>query len=1167
MEEIIVRRLTLKSKPKKIWAILLIAAMIAGMFPMAATESRAAENKIRNPRVIEDFSIWDCIYFGNYWQEDTNGDGKADKKDDKTPIKWRVLSVNGDDAFLISDKNLDVQRYNNTEEKVSWETCTMRSWLNGYGASDNVCEADYTSDSFINNAFSAEEQSAIMTTKVVNEANPNGVVQGGNDTSDKIYLLSVSEVQNEKYGFLSSDSRTQKRKVTATAYVQDGGEIQSDYIYGIQEYWWLRTPGANYNYASCVESWGQVDTFYKAVDINMCCVRPVLHLNLSGSSTWSYAGTVSANKDISPEMPTQTFNTNTSETATAAPSVSPQPSSIPAYDEKPENPRLNTSEPTEWDYIYFGNYPQSEYTPLKEPENPEDQATYTDEDGTKYYCRTKQETVYDSSVNDYRIKITTKYFKYEEIKWRVLSVDGDDALIMADNALDVQAFDSNKGTLWESSSVRKWLNSTFLERAFTDTEQQAIAKSVIVNRGNSYWKTEDANDTVDKIFLLSEEEALSLVYGFTDTIAAAKSRVAVNTDYAENGGESEWKCSKEWWLRTAGCNSNYAVSVREDGYVSQYGQSYSQKQMIRPVLHLDLSQDVWKTPAQLGKEITITYSNGEYDKTQTAYAGKTTQLFDRTCNIGQRTYCIIFDWNMEGYSDWKTPTAPEGNALVKWNTRADGTGTEYDLGQEVIFTNDVTLYAQNDCTTTYTSLGKPFTLPEGYWFDGWYTEPEGGEKVVTPVTLTDGNMTVYAHWKKLDKEDPVNSPLPETTNDPETITISYEPYDGVFDTARKVESTYGKTYTIASEKPLVYQYMPEYKENPPADGIYNENVVELPGVETPSDEDTAFLNWNTEPDGSGDVLNPGDTIEVYKDIHLYAQYDRTRVETRLWDLSGNFKNYEFLGWYTKPAGGEKITAPYTYDCTKNTVFYAHWQKIDQEPQETASSTITSSPKPSLTPAPSYPEITPTTPPREEPTVTPSIPPTETPLCTITMPPTEEPTVTPTVPPAVVPEAPIVTEEPKAPSDTMAPDVSTISNGVIIEENNEEMEDADERKEETFEKGDYLIVGNLKFKVVKIKGKKGELAFAGVKSKKVSTIVIPSKISKGDISFTITAIAKNAFKGCKKVSEVKIKTVNIKRIQKKALNGLNKKAKIRVPKSVLKAYKKMLKKSKYNVYKW
>ena len=77
----------------------------------------------------------------------------------------------------------------------------------------------------------------------------------------------------------------------------------------------------------------------------------------------------------------------------------------------------------------------------------------------------------------------------------------------------------------------------------------------------------------------------------------------------------------------------------------------------------------------------------------------------------------------------------------------------------------------------------------------------------------------------------------------------------------------------------------------------------------------------------------------------------------------------------------------------------------------------------------------------------------------------------------------------------------------------------------------------------------------------------TKISKGDISFTITAIAKNAFKGCKKVSEVKIKTVNIKRIQKKALNGLNKKAKIRVPKSVLKAYKKMLKKSKYNVYKW
>ena len=62
---------------------------------------------MNNPRTDnERVTTWDCIWFGNYWQEDTNGDGIADKSDDKTPIKWRVLSVENDDgqeAYQQSD--------------------------------------------------------------------------------------------------------------------------------------------------------------------------------------------------------------------------------------------------------------------------------------------------------------------------------------------------------------------------------------------------------------------------------------------------------------------------------------------------------------------------------------------------------------------------------------------------------------------------------------------------------------------------------------------------------------------------------------------------------------------------------------------------------------------------------------------------------------------------------------------------------------------------------------------------------------------------------------------------------------------------------------------------------------------------------------------------------
>ena len=96
-------------------ALLLIAALFSGVLPMKeGVGSRAAERPVlRNPRILkgtqevapgsggqrelknptteEGITTWDSIWFGNYWQGDTNGDGKADKNDEKQPIKWRVL--------------------------------------------------------------------------------------------------------------------------------------------------------------------------------------------------------------------------------------------------------------------------------------------------------------------------------------------------------------------------------------------------------------------------------------------------------------------------------------------------------------------------------------------------------------------------------------------------------------------------------------------------------------------------------------------------------------------------------------------------------------------------------------------------------------------------------------------------------------------------------------------------------------------------------------------------------------------------------------------------------------------------------------------------------------------------------------------------------------------
>ena len=293
----------MKSQTKKRIALLLAFALIAGLLPLKMpTVSKADGYGVSNPRITEDVTTWDCIWFGNYWQEDTNGDGTADKNDAKTPIKWRVLSVDGDDAFLLADKNLDVQRYNDTDTDVTWETCTMRSWLNGYGASDNVCGTDYSSGNFLDYAFTAGEQSAIKTTNVVNEDNPDYGTEGGNSTSDRVYLLSVGEVTNPDYGFTTSTNSTETREAVNTAYVAAGGEIKSGgYMLsaGSRHPWWLRSPGYD-SCASGVYNNGEVLTNGISIYYYAYTARPALHLNLKASSdaistsSWSYAGTVTS---------------------------------------------------------------------------------------------------------------------------------------------------------------------------------------------------------------------------------------------------------------------------------------------------------------------------------------------------------------------------------------------------------------------------------------------------------------------------------------------------------------------------------------------------------------------------------------------------------------------------------------------------------------------------------------------------------------------------------------------------------------------------------------------------------------------------------------------------------------------------------------------------------
>ena len=168
----------------------------------------------------------DNIYFGNYFQSSSTT---------KEPVKWRVLSNSDGKLFLLSDQNLDVKPYNSSSTSITWEKSTIRSWLNGYEASENNSGTDYSSNNFIDAAFSSDEQVAIADTYVYNKNNPSYSTSGSENTTDQIFLLSIEEANNSSYFPNGKDSR----KSTNTAYVASYSSMLGA---GKADYWWLRSP-------------------------------------------------------------------------------------------------------------------------------------------------------------------------------------------------------------------------------------------------------------------------------------------------------------------------------------------------------------------------------------------------------------------------------------------------------------------------------------------------------------------------------------------------------------------------------------------------------------------------------------------------------------------------------------------------------------------------------------------------------------------------------------------------------------------------------------------------------------------------------------------------------------------------------------------------------------
>ena len=145
--------------------------------------------------------------------------------------------------------------HNERRKDVTWKTCTLREWLN---------------KDFLEAAFTGEERARILETEVRNDGNPVYGTTGGDNTRDRVFLLSLDEAVRYFQG-------DEERRCKATPYaVSQGARVDDDGFCC----WWLRSPGLFPSNAAFVSSVGSLNPNGHYVHNDFDALRQSLWINL-----------------------------------------------------------------------------------------------------------------------------------------------------------------------------------------------------------------------------------------------------------------------------------------------------------------------------------------------------------------------------------------------------------------------------------------------------------------------------------------------------------------------------------------------------------------------------------------------------------------------------------------------------------------------------------------------------------------------------------------------------------------------------------------------------------------------------------------------------------------------------------------------------------------------
>ena len=354
-------------------------------------------------------------------------------------IEWIVLDVSANEAVLLSKNILEVLPYSydgNIIDGQAWELSYIRDYLN---------------HDFYDKAFSESEKEMLYATVVKTLPNPleqPGSFKEEKETEDKVYLLAFEEL--EEYGLAKNDFK-------GTDSIEERFEI----------YYW------------------QEDLDYNKDRADRCCTatdyvvgkknktsEKVSDFGVNNSFDW-YLRT----KGLSPQLISAVNDTGKINI-----------NGVDCLEELGVRPVIRVSLKNDY-LIKRSKILKNEEHIFYDNSNPLKLMNI----GTSEAIKNGSTVIFGHYEQDLDLSNGA-----EEIQWKVLDVSDDHILLLSKYILDYQKFnEGEKKVDWEQCSLRNWLNSTFLDGAFTDEE-----KSKMINNDGDY------------VFLLSSDDLQNNSFGF-----------------------------------------------------------------------------------------------------------------------------------------------------------------------------------------------------------------------------------------------------------------------------------------------------------------------------------------------------------------------------------------------------------------------------------------------------------------------------------------------------------------------------------------------------------------------------------------------------------------------------------------------------------------------------